>query len=156
MPHHRPHAAILIAIPLLLALAPVLLAERPSLKPDQLKAEATHVLVGKVMSVYTRVVSWEWQGHVTEKTFYLVELEVEEVEQGEGFAKKDLAYIRCWSRTKCPPRPTPGPSGHGPIPVAGHRVRAYVAKGEYPPTRQEDNGIAAVYPNGFEILPDPR
>lgn len=156
MPHHRPHAAILIAIPLLLALAPVLLAERPNLGTDMLKAEATHVLVGDVKNVYTRVVRTEWQGQVTEKTFYLVELEVGEVEMGEGFQKKDLAYIRCWQRTKSPPRPSPGPGGHGPIPKAGDRIRAYVAKGEYPPTRQEDNGIAAVYPNGIVILSDSR
>ena len=144
--------ALGLVLLLVLGLAPVLRAERPNLGPDMLEAESTHVLVGQVKNVYTRVVRTVWEGQVTEKTHYLVELEVETVERGEGFAPKDLAYIRCWQRTKSPPRPPPGPGGHGPVPAAGDRVRAYVAKGEYGPTRQEDNGITAVYPNGFVVL----
>ena len=143
---------LLVALVLVLGLTPALLAERPNLDRDGLKAESTHILIGEVKAVYSRDVRTVFRGEVTVKTHYLVEIEVDAVEKGEGFAKKDLAYVRCWLRTKSPRRPTPGPSGHGPIPKAGDRVRAYVAKGECGPTLQEDNGITAVYPNGFQIL----
>ena len=144
---------VALVLALLLCMTPSLLAERPNLGPDMLQAEATHVLVGEVKAVYSRTETWGPPGQETVNTHYLVELEVDTVEKGEGFAKKDLAYIRCWLRTKSPPRPTAGAGGHGPIPKAGDRVRAHVAKGEYGATRQEDNGLAAVYPNGFSVLP---
>ncbi len=136
---------------LVLVLAPLLLAERPSL-PWVRDAEATHILVGKVKAVYEQQLQTSRQGPGTIEGHYLVEIEVSKVERGKGYAPKDIAYVRCWQIAKSGGRITPGASGHGPIPVAGHHVRAYVAKGPYGPTGQEDQGLSAVYPNGFEIL----
>ena len=46
----------------------------------------------------------------------------------------------------------PGPSGHFGIPKEGEQVRAFVAKGKYNATGQNDNGFSLVYPNGIEKL----
>ena len=136
-----------LTVLVVLVLTPVLLAERPS-SPEVRDKEATHILVGRVKNVYERKV-----GTIRVTTHYLVELEIQSTERGEGFAKGDLAYIRCFQVTKRPPNDqTTGAGGHGPIPKAGQRVRAWVAKGKYGPLRQEDNGTTAVYPNGFVIL----
>ena len=81
--------------------------------------------------------------------------QVEAVAKGDGVKPKDIVYARCWRLKKRGAAGlVPGPGGHD-LPAEGQRVRAYLARGKYDPTSQEDNGFAAVYPNGIETLAKP-
>jgi len=133
--------------------ATVARAERVPLSPEQLKAEATHVVTGVVKAVYSREVETTSYGKGTLETHYLLEIEVRAVEKGSGVASGDIVYARCWRLKKHGASgPLPGPSGHFGIPKEGDQVRAFLAKGKYGPTGQADNGSAVVYPNGIEKL----
>ena len=128
--------------------ARVALAERPHLPKEKLAAEASHTVVGKVLGVYKREVV-EGRAH---KTRFLVEIEIESVEQGEGLTKGEMLYARAWRMKRYIGQMPPGPSGHSPVPKAGQRVRAHVVHGPYAATAQKDQGFAVVYPNGIEVL----
>jgi hypothetical protein len=129
-------------------------AERAPLGPDQLKAEATHVVTGTVKAIYAKDAESDLYGKGTVETRYLLEIEVAGVEKGAGLEKGDIVYARCWRLKKRGATGlVPGPSGHFEIPAEGARVRVYLAKGKYSPTGQTDNGWAVVYPNGVETLP---
>ncbi len=128
-------------------------AERVPLSPEQLKAESTHIVTGEVKGVYSRDVESTLYGRGTVVTQFIVEVEIQEIEKGDGFKKGDLVYARCWSLKKRGEFGNrPGPSSHSPIPKEGDLIRAYLARGKYSPTGQEDNGLAVVYPNGIELL----
>jgi hypothetical protein len=127
-------------------------AERVALSPEEKAAEATHIVTGVVKAVYSRDVETTLYGRGTVETHCLVEIEVQKVEKGDRVQAGDLLYARCWRlKKRGEAGDRPGPSGHH-IPAEGARVRASVARGKYPPTGQSDNGWAAVYPNGFEVL----
>ena len=82
----------------------------------------------------------------------LIEVQVERVKKG-GLKARDVLYVRVWRIESIPSREKPmGRYGHKPIPKAGDKVRVFVVRGPYAPANQTDNGYAAVYPNGFEIL----
>ncbi len=132
---------------------PLVQAERVPLSRDQQKAESTHIMTGVVKAVYSREVETTLYGKGTLETHFLLEIEVQGVEKGAGIEKGDIIYVRCWALKKRGERGlVPGPSGHFEIPVQGERIRAFVAKGKYSPTGQEDNGMSLVYPNGIEKL----
>ena len=143
---------IVVAVMSVLVLATEVTAERPNLSPDQLQNEATHVVTGTVKAAYSRDVETRRQGPGTVETHTVLEIEVDAVEKGGGVRPGDVIYARCWRVKKSGegPRP-PGAGGHR-IPTAAGRVRAYLARGEYLPTGQEDNGLAVVYPNGVKSL----
>jgi hypothetical protein len=131
-------------------------AERVPLSPEEKAAEATHIVTGLVKAVYSRDVETALYGRGTVETRYLVEIEVQKVEKGDRLRAGDLLYARCWRLKKWGEAgDRPGPSGHH-LPAEGERVRAFVARGKYPPTGQADNGWAVVYPNGFEVLERPQ
>lgn len=126
------------------------LAERPNLTDEGLTRESTHVIVGKVLGTYKRLHK-EFNGR--REARYIIEIEVESIEKGEGVTPKDIVYARAWHIERFGiGGATPGPSGHNSIPDTGDRVRAYVAHGPYAPTAQKDRGWAVVYPNGIAIL----
>jgi hypothetical protein len=126
-------------------------AERVLLSPEQLKAEATHIVTGVVKGVYSREVETALYGRGTRETRYLLEIEVDAVEKGTGIGMGDIAYARCWRlKERGAHGLVPGPSGHRDIPKEGERIRAFLAKGKYGPTGQADNGWAILYPNGIE------
>lgn len=142
----------LLATLVLLAVS-VLWAERVPLSPEKKNAEATHIVTGVVKAVYTREAETELYGKGTLETHYLLEIEAQGVEKGDGIAKGDLVYARCWRLKKHGEKgPMPGPGGHSDIPREGDPVRAFLARGTYGPTGQTDNGWAVVYPNGIESV----
>jgi len=145
--------SIAILATALVLVVPMVQAERVPLSPEQQKAEATHIVKGVVKAVYSREVETTLYGKGTVETHYLVEIEVRGVEKGAGMEKGDIVYARCWRLKKRGERGlVPGPSGHFDIPQQGETIRAFVAKGKYSPTAQEDNGLSFVYPNGIEKL----
>lgn len=128
-------------------------AERVPLSPEQLRKEATHIVTGAVKAIYSRDVETTQYGKGTIETQYLLEVEVSSCVKGEGLTAGDIVYARCWRIKKHGSLgATPGPSGHFGIPTSGDKIRAYLAKGKYGPTGQNDNGWAVVYPNGIEVL----
>ncbi len=116
---------------------PLVRAERVPLSRDQQKAESTHIVTGVVKAVYSREVETTLYGKGTLENHFLLEIEVQGVEKGAGIEKGDIVYVRCWALKKR---------------AQGERIRAFVAKGKYSPTGQEDNGMSLVYPNGIEKL----
>jgi hypothetical protein len=128
---------------LCLALLP-LRAERVPLSKEELKAEATHVVVGKVLGIYGRDVATQLYGEGTVETHFVVDLAVESVEKGGKVESGDRVYAHCWRLKKVGAAGNrPGPSGHS-IPADGEKVRAYLVAG--------GGGYAVVYQNGFETL----
>lgn len=137
----------------LFAFAAVARAERVPLSAEELKAEATHVVTGTVKAIYSQEAESDLYGKGTLVTRYLLEIEVDGVEKGTGVEKGELVYARCWRLKKHGEHGrVPGPSGHFGIPAQGEKVRAYVARGKYSATAQDDRGTAVVYPNGIESL----
>jgi hypothetical protein len=130
-------------------------AERVPLSPEALKAEATHIVTGLVKAVYGLDKLSTSYGEGTIETDYLLEIEVQTVEKGEGLKPGDLLYVRSWKVKKPGVRRIPGPYGHFIIPAKGERIRAFVVYGRYAPTAQSDNGWVVVYPNGIEKLERP-
>jgi hypothetical protein len=144
-----------LAAALVISLFPVSLAtaERIPLDAAELKGESTHIVLGKIKATYSREVETTRYGKGTLETRYVLEIEVEKVEKGEGVKAKDIIYARGWRLKKYgADGPTPGPSGHRFSAAEATRVRAYLARGAYGATGQEDNGLAIVYPNGIESL----
>ena len=128
-------------------------AERVPLDAEGLQRESTHIVAGQVKGVYSRDEESTLYGRGTIVTRYIVEIEIKDTEKGIGLKEGDLVYARCWSLKKRGEfGKRPGPSSHSPIPKEGDLIRAYLARGKYSPTGQEDNGYAVVYPNGIELL----
>lgn len=128
-------------------------AERAPLSPEKLKKEATHIVEGKVLGTYSRVEESMLYGAGTLVTRYVVEIQVGLVEDAAGIKPGDIIYVRAWRLKKRGAAGlTPGPGGHFTIPEEGDQIRAYAVKGKYRATGQDDRGMTAVYPNGFEVL----
>jgi hypothetical protein len=141
-------AMVLVAV-----VAGIARAERAPLSPERLLKEATHVVTGTVKAVYHRDIVTERTGEGTQETRYVLEIEVDGTEKGEGVNKGDIVYARCWRLKKHGAKgPLPGPSGHFDIPKEGAKVKAFLAKGKYLATSQTDNGFTVVYPNGIETV----
>ena len=139
--------------PLVLTFHSPVFAERAPLSPEKLKKEATHIVEGKVLGTYSRVDESTLYGAGTLVTRYVVEIEVSLVIDAEGIEPGDIIYVRAWKLKKRGTAGlTPGPSGHFTIPEKGDQIRVYAAQGKYLATGQEDEGMTAVYPNGFEVL----
>lgn len=143
-----PLTALVVAVTAAVLLPSHLAAERKNLSADEKRAEATHVIEGRVKSVYERT-----EKRIGKHVLHtLVEIEVTSVDKGDGLEPGDLVYARMFTRKYgLFERPTPGASGHQSIPSGGERVRAYLAHGPYRALGQEDRGWAVVYPNGMEI-----
>jgi hypothetical protein len=133
-----------------LVLAGAAIAEKKSLNTDELKAEATEIVTGKVKAVYSREVKSTLYGPGTVETHYLVEILVEGVEKGNRLKKGKVVCARCWKLKKHGKEGRrPGPGGHFAIPVEGKQVRAHLAY-------EADGGYSVLYPNGFAAANRPK
>lgn len=146
--------AILAACAVLAASAPHAGAEKVDMSPDQLRAAATHVVVGTVQAIYARE-RREGDWRVTER---VAELQVEAVEKGEGLPAGRVAYVRYWTRRWSGwGAPPPSTAGHRGLPAEGERLRAYLARDAYNGfgAGRMDGGLDVLGANGFERLPAP-
>jgi hypothetical protein len=117
----------------------------PGLKPDQLKEKATYIVVGKVTGIYS---SASPRGDKV-LTTSVAQIEVEDLEKGNGLNPGDLVYARYykWGWAGKGP-PVPGSTdGHFHVPRGGDRVRVYLEQ-----NFKTDRGYNVLFPNGFEIL----
>jgi hypothetical protein len=140
----------LLIAPLALALATALpvRAEKVDLSPEELRKTATHVVVGQVTAVYSRVeTNGDWR-----YTHHIAEVRVAETEKGDGLKKGDLTYARYWQkqwvgRGKQPP----DTSGHRGLPNQGETIRIYMARNAYDGFgTTNDGGFNVIGANGFE------
>jgi hypothetical protein len=115
----RPRVIILTV---LLLLSPALArADEPRAVPEGRNEEATHIVCGRVKTVY----SAERQtapGHVD--SIYVLEVRVERVDKGKGPKVDEPLYVRSWKSKKRPPGFT-GPTGQTMIPKADEYVFLY-------------------------------
>src|SRR5688572_10349768 len=104
-------------------------AEKPLMSPAALEKVATHVIVGRVQTIYSRV-TVEGMFRVSR---FVAEIAVESVEKGEGLAKGTLVYARFWTQGWLgkPSEIPPGTSGHTGNPQEGERWRVYLASNAY-------------------------
>jgi hypothetical protein len=145
-----PHLALIVPLAIALATAVPVRAEKVPLTPEELRATATHVIVGQVTAVYTRTETrrdWKY-------THYVAEVRVAETEKGDGLKKGDLAYARYWQkqwvgRDKQPPDTI----GHRGLPGQGETIRVYMAKNAYDGFgNTTDGGFNVIGGNGFETM----
>ncbi|CAN5292880.1 hypothetical protein BH23VER1_BH23VER1_12390 [soil metagenome] len=109
----------------------IALAERPVEKPDS----ASHVVTGTVSKVFQR--------DSTEDSEFLVEIKIQSIEKGAGYAKGDYIFAYAYQRKADAPL-VPASSGHSSIPTEGQLIRACIKRG---------NGqMEALYPDWFEVL----
>jgi hypothetical protein len=128
-------------------------AEKVDMTAEELRETATHVIVGKVTAIYERkeeAGDWKY-------THYVAEMKIEKSEKGDGLHAGEMAYVRYWRRQyagkeKFPP---PNTNGHRGLPVAGQKLRIYLAKNAYDGFSQNNNdgGLNVIGANGFEALP---
>lgn len=143
----------LVLLVTLLSTAP-LLAEKPLLPADTLKARATHIVTGTVAAIYTRV---RREGGM-EITRYVAEVKVAAVEKGEGVAAKVPLYVRYWSQrwTGRDEDMPAGTVGHRPLPAEGKEYRFHLARNapDLFGDKGEDGGYNVLGPNGVEPQPE--
>jgi hypothetical protein len=140
-----------IAAPLVvISLALSVRAEKADMPPEGLRKRATHVVVGKVRSIYTR----ESREGKWRYTRYVAEVSVNEVEKGEGLAKGALVYARYWRRGWLGGKPPADTSGHRGLPKEGETLRIYLARNAYDGFTKDnkDGGFNVIGANGFERL----
>ena len=121
-------------------------AEKAPLSKKQLEKTATHIIVGKVSAIYSRI---EGKGNYEYK-HYVAEVKVSKHEKGD--AKNQLMYVRYidiswkgWGRMP------PGPSGHWPSPKVGSKYRFYLAQNAYDGfSSSNDGGYNVIYGNGIQ------
>jgi len=126
--------------------APVALAELPPLSSEQLHSQASDIIQGKIVAIY----SYDKPGTPEEMrrgpwvdTRSVAEVQVTKIEKGESFKQGEVAYVRFW-RAKERPRGWAGPGGNRPPRVDGDfRVFA---------RRDKDGRYDVLLPNGFEEL----
>jgi len=130
----------------------LLFAEKVDMTPASLRATSTHVIVGKVKTIYQkRVVTKKWI-----VTNYVAEVEVVALEKGKGPAKGELVYVRYWRQAYCGGKEMPpGTNGHRGLPSEGETLRIYLAKNAYDGFRKDNNdgGFNVIGANGFEKFP---
>ena len=121
-------------------------AELPPLSPEQLRAQSSDIIEGKVIAVY----SYDQPGTPEQTrrgawvdTRSVAEILVTKVEKGKSFQPGQVGYVRFW-RAKERPRGWAGPSGNHP-PRVGGDFRVFASRGK-------DAGCDVLVPNGFEEL----
>ena len=126
-------------------------AEKALMSSAETEAIATHMIVGKVNAIYSRL---DRKGNY-EYTRHVAEVKVDEVEKGKGVGRNDLVYVRYFSikwigKGQMPP----GPGSHWPQPKRNETLRFFLAKNAYDGfTRaNNDGGYNVIYVNGCERL----
>jgi hypothetical protein len=144
--------ALALASVLLFALSAksAVLAAKILTPQPQLRAAATHIIVGKIVSISdARHINGDYA-----TTTHLAKINISEVEKGGGLSVGDVVEVRylsrAWTGRGSPP---PGDSGHSPLPKPGEKVRAYLVNNGYNGAGYTTDGHYDVYyKNGFEIL----
>ena len=114
------------------------LAALPRKSLEELKAQATHVVVGRVEAVYS---TERASGAGSADRHYVVELTVTAVEKGEGPREGRVVYAKCWQPAKRPAGWTGG-QGQDEVPAAGKVGRLYLAEAK-------DGTYSLLTPNGW-------
>jgi hypothetical protein len=145
----RTSASIATLLGALLA-ASTAFAAKPITSPDQMQKAATHIIVGKVLSISS---TKSQQGDFA-TTNYVAEIAIDRVEKGDGLKPGGVVPVRYvaigWVGGGPPP---PFDSGHSPIPKPGDGVRAYLVNTGYNGAgTTTDGGYDVYYKNGFDIL----
>ena len=128
------------------------MAEKPNMTPAALRKTATHVVVGKVTAIYTRV-SMEGRWRYTR---YVAEVKIHKVEKGDSLKAGGLVYARYWDREWLGRDMPTSTSGHRGLPKEGETLRMYLARnardGFSGADKNNDGGYNVVGANGFERL----
>ena len=122
-------------------------AEKAPLSKKQLEKTATHIVVGKVKAIYSRLEREGWY----EYKRYVAEVDVSKHEKGDEEAK--IMYVRYFDvRWKGLGPMPPGPGGHWPAPEVGESYRFYLAKNAYDgfASKNDDGGFNVIYGNGIQ------
>ena len=123
-------------------------AVKAPLSKEQLEEVATHIVIGTVRAIYSRI---EREGNY-EYTMFIAEVKIEKLEKGEE--PDDLIYVRYFSIDwKGGSRIPPGPSGHSPLPRKGSIHRFYLARNAYDGFTSKgtrDGGYNIIYANGVQ------
>ncbi|MDG2123779.1 MAG: hypothetical protein P8J87_08790, partial [Verrucomicrobiales bacterium] len=125
-------------------------AEKALVSKANLEKMSTHVVVGEVMGIYSKV---EEKGNYR-VTRYVAEVKIDAVEKGDGLKGRELVYVRYWSQQWIGKGlPDPGTTGHWPKPGEGVRVRVYLVDSGYDGFgTTADGGFTVFGGNGFELL----
>lgn len=142
---------VLVALFIGLAATAPARAEKAPLSPEELRATATHIVVGKVGAIYTRTDTiGDWQ-----YIRYVAEVRIAESEKGDGVKKGDLVFARYYhKRWAGKGKQPPASSGHTGTPNTGDTVRVYLARNAYDGFTEDNNdgGFNVIGGNGFEKL----
>ena len=118
-------------------------SEVPLMSPEELRSDASLVVIGKVRAVYrSEKITGNW-----ERITSVAELAVASVEKGESVRPGGVVYAQFWNQRPIEEGPPePHSSGHHAVDVGDH-VRAYLV------TKQ--GAYHALLPNGFVKLSQP-
>ena len=121
-------------------------AAKVPMSQKELEKESSHIVLGKVISVTTKV-----QKAKVERSFgihrdkvYTIKLKVESVSKGAGIKVGQKILIEAWKPSTRIPR-VPGPQGHQPVPGKGDAVKMYLLK------NKKAKAYEPLLPNGIEI-----
>lgn len=112
---------------------------------QELRAQATHIIEGEVLSVSskTQKSTVETALGMHRDRVFTIRLKVTAVAKGAGVTKGDTILIQAWQpSTRIPP--LPGPQGHGPIPAKGDFITLYSAG-------KAGHAYKPILPNGMKI-----
>ncbi len=121
-------------------------AAKVPMSQKELEKESSHIVLGKVISVTTKV-----QKAKVERSFgihrdkvYTIKLKVASVWKGAGVKVGQEILIEAWQpSTRIPP--APGLQGHEPVPGKGDEVKMYLLK------NKKEKAYQPLLPNGIEI-----
>lgn len=152
--HPRPAGALgrrlVNALVLLGALSSLGRAEKVDSRPEELRAIATHIVEGRVESIFAKR---ELRGGM-ERLAHQALISIDGVLKGDGLSPGDRVGVRYWTQHWIlPSTPPTDTNGHAPIPRTGDRVRVHVVDRGYNGFGETiDGGYDVVGRNGFEIL----
>jgi hypothetical protein len=116
-------------------------AEVPLRRPDELKRESTHIIVGKLRMVYRSVEP----GGDFEQTRGIAEIVVEKVEKGVGPNVGEVVYARFWNQRWVGKGEVPPHSRGHRVPTKSAAVRAYLK-------RDQEGSYDVLLPNGLAVV----
>jgi hypothetical protein len=121
-------------------------AAKVPMSQKELEKESSHIVLGKVISVTTKV-----QKAKVERSFgihrdkvYTIKLKVESVSKGAGIKVGQKILIEAWKPSTRIPR-VPGLQGHEPVPGKGDAVKMHLLK------NKKTKAYEPLLPNGIEI-----
>ncbi len=121
-------------------------------KPEDLKKDATHIVVGKVTEVY----STTSKSQNSALTKFVAQIQIEKLEKGSGLKHGEVVYARYWDSKWIGKQPGPpgADDGYSPMPKVGDHVRAFLAQNSSQGGmgQQSDGGYDVLIPNGFEVV----